>query len=164
MANTATGILTTTNNLYSAKDRVPRSDDESTILGQYWKFVLDPASYGGNETPACMAEWIDSVFTAHRAHRLDPKYHLFKREARRPAKQGTIRYTLGDVLIARREAVVPFDSPDKEFLTLTLTQEGQLRPREAGLGNNPPACMVCISSPTAGGIELVLGDLIISRH
>lgn len=160
---TATGIPTTTNDLYNAEDRVPQSDDESTILGQYWKFVRDPASYGGNETSACMADWIDSVFTAHRAHRLDPKYHLFKREVQRPAKQGTIRYTLGDVLIARREGVAPFDNPDTEFLTLTLTQEGQLRPREAGLGNNPPAWFGVYFKPNSRWYRACAGDLIISR-
>jgi type I restriction enzyme M protein len=69
---------------------------------------------------------------------MDPKYHLFKqREALAAVPVAMIRYRLGDVLIRRDEAVVPLQFPDEEFVTLTLTQEGGLDPREAGKGNNP---------------------------
>lgn len=160
---TATGMPSQLNDLFNADDRMPRYDDPNTILGQYVQFLKDPAAYDGSSHPACSAEWIDEVFEAHKSHRLDPKYHLFKREAHRGTPEGMKRYKLDEVLTRRRDAIVPYDTPDKEFLTLTLTQEGELRPREAAVGNNPPAWFGIYFTPRVRWYRARAGNLIVSR-
>ncbi|HEX77108.1 MAG TPA: N-6 DNA methylase [Dehalococcoidia bacterium] len=160
---TATGMPSQLNDLYHAEDRVPQYEAQDTILGQYVQFLRDPDAYEGTLQPPCLAEWIDQVFEAHKSHRLDPKYHLFKREEHQGSPEGMKRYKLGDVLRRRREALVPYDSPDREFLTLTLTQEGELKPREAGVGNNPPAWFGIYFTPGVRWYRARAGDLIVSR-
>ena len=103
------------------------------------------------------------MFEAHKSHRIDPKYHLFKREAHESIPSGMKKYKLGEVLVRRRDTTVPHESPDKEFLTLTLTQEGELKPREAGVGNNPPAWFGIYFSPGVKWYQARTGDLILSR-
>ena len=160
---TPTGIPTPANDLFCAEDRVPNYEDKDTILGQYFEFMHDQDSYEESGTQSCMAEWVDTVFAAHQSHRLDPKYHLSKREVYQSENKSTIRYSLGEVLVRRRETVIPYEVPDEEFLTLTLTQDGELRPREAGLGNNPPAWFGVYFKPGAKWYRARTDDLIISR-
>lgn len=52
---------------------------------------------------------------------------------------GMKEFRMGDLLKIRKEEIDPADYPDKEFVTLTLSQEGVITPREAGIGNNPPS-------------------------
>ncbi len=151
------------NDLYSAKDRIPVEGDAATILGQYVLFLQDPNAYAGATKPSCMAAPAANLFTAHTSHRMDPKYHLFRREMLGAAPAGMTRNKLGTLLERRREAVVPSDSPDAEFQTLTLTQEGELEPREAGLGTNPPAWFGTYFKPDVKWFRVHAGDLMFSR-
>jgi len=160
---TATGMPSQLNDLFNAENRVPRYDVQNTILGQYAQFHRDPAGYEGSLHPPCLAEWIDQAFEAHKSHRLDPKYHLFKREAHQSSPEAMKRYKLSEVLTRRKNAVIPYESPDKEFLTLTLTQEGELKPREAGVGNNPPTWFGVYFTPGVKWYQARAGDLIVSR-
>jgi type I restriction enzyme M protein len=78
------------------------------------------------------------VWAAHPSHRLDPKYHLFKREELEAAPEGWSRCRLSQVLRRRDEVVAPEKNPDKEVRVMTISQTGEIRPRAAGKGRNPP--------------------------
>ena len=160
---TSTGMTSPTNDLYSAENRIPVDTDLKTILGQYVACVADPDAYAGATIPSCMALSTVEVFAAHASHRLDPKYHLFRREMNSATPPGMTRYTLGTLLHRRREPVVPSDAPDTEFQTLTLTQEGRLEPREAGQGNSPPAWFGAYFKADARWFRVHTGDLMFSR-
>jgi type I restriction enzyme M protein len=77
--------------------------------------------------------------------------------------QGMKRYSLGELLQRRRELIVPAKSPDREFQTLTLTQEGRIEPREAGQGNSPPAWFGAYFKDDAKWFVVRKGDLLFSR-
>ena len=76
---------------------------------------------------------------------------------------GMTRYRLGDVLIRREEGVVPSQYPDEQFVTLTLTQEGGLEPRQAGKGVNRIDWRGAYFKPGARWFRARTDNLIISR-
>lgn len=78
---TSTGIHSDLNDLCrgSAGGRLA-GDQRGTILGEYQAFQADPDNYDGRKSPDCMALSAGALWRAHPSHRLDPKYHLFKRE------------------------------------------------------------------------------------
>ena len=160
---TSAGATSLRNQLYTATSRMPAYDDESTVLGQYKLFLDDPDGYVGLSDPPSFGLTAFEFFRAHSSHRMDPKYHLFRRETTKQPPVGMKRYKLGQLLERRRESVVPADAPDKEFQTLTLTQEGQLEPREAGLGQNPPAWFGTYFKPGSKWFQVREGDLMFSR-
>ncbi len=84
-----------------------------------------------------MALQFNVLWRAHSSHRLDPKYHLFEREAKRVLPDGWVRDTIGN-LMSRRIVPEATFVPDREYVVMTLSQGGEIRPRAAGKGNNPP--------------------------
>lgn len=111
---------------------------DGSILGEYRRFAADPDAYTGRIAPDCMAISVSEMWSAHVSHRLDPKYHLFKREERSVTPQGWIRALISDVMVRREDLAVPEAQPDQRVKVMTISQTGEIRPREAGKGNNPP--------------------------
>ncbi len=135
---TPAGRTNPVNELYS-RDGPRVHAPETTILGQYRWFRNNPDIYEATDTPPCLAITASNLYTAHNTHRIDPKYHIFKHVEEVSPPQGLDVYTLGALLEQREETIVPYEYPDREFLTITLTQEGRLKPREPGKGKYPPA-------------------------
>ncbi len=135
----ATGALSELNELYRG-DAGGRVDAEQgdTVLGEWRRFQQDPRAYAGRISPDCMAVPFHEVWTAHESHRLDPKYHLFKRNESSYTPEGWIRAKVRDVMVRREQAVEPSLAPERRFKVMTISQTGDIRPREAGKGVNPP--------------------------
>lgn len=146
---TATGAHSDLNELYrSGNTGVLAEDQAGTVLGEWRRFLANP-NYPGSSRPDCMACPFDELWAAHSSHRLDPKYHLFKREATRHAPEGWIRARISAVM--RRQLVAShFDNPDSRHTVLTLSQTGEIRARAAGKGNNPPEWVGAYFSESAG--------------
>lgn len=156
------GASTRENDLYQS-DGLDLQAPASTILGQYRLFRRNPDLYHGRTAPACMQLKASTLFRSHRTRRIDPKYHLFKHFEERYTPDGLEGYRLGELLVQRREEVVPNDQPDVEFLTITLTQEGSFKPREAGKGNNPPDWHGAYFKESQKWNIVRAGDVLISR-
>jgi type I restriction enzyme M protein len=136
---TTTGAHSPKNDLYRGAEGGRLEDDQSgTILGELRAFRVDPAGYAGRRAPDCMAVDAAEVWAAHPSHRLDPKYHLFKREELEAAPDGWCRRSLSQVLHRREDFVEPEQKPDEEVRVMTISQAGEIRPRAAGKGRNPP--------------------------
>jgi type I restriction enzyme M protein len=136
---TTTGQLSDRNDLYrGAAGGKLDSTQEVTILGAYQAFVANPAAYTGRTSPDCMAIHIADLWAAHPSHRLDPKYFLFKREERSVTPPGWVRLPIGRVMTRRAEVVNPEERPEDSVRVMTISQTGEIRPREAGKGRNPP--------------------------
>ncbi|MEN1973253.1 N-6 DNA methylase [Luteimonas sp. MJ204] len=136
---TATGAISSKNDLYvgSAGGMIADSQGGS-ILGEYRRFQSDPLTYDGTRSPDCMAIDADAAWDAHASHRLDPKYHLFKREEKTVTPAGWLRLPIGRVMRRREELARPETAPEETVVVMTLSQTGEIRPREAGKGRNPP--------------------------
>ena len=134
------------NDLFRAgKDGVLNNNQDGTILGEWRKFRAAPTTYAGKTLPDCMAVPFDELWMAHASNRLDPKYHLFKREAAGALPAGWVRAKIRDLMVRRGEPEVfknletgEILHPDKEYGVLTISQTGEIRARAAGKGNNPP--------------------------
>ena len=138
---TTTGAYSSRNDLYRSTaggGGALEEDQSNTVLGEWRAFVAVPATYPGRNSPDCMAVDFDRVWNAHSSHRIDPKYHIFKREADRPVPAGWVRSRIGDLLRLRDEPFTGF-TPSGEYSVLTLSQTGEIRPRVAGKGNTPSA-------------------------
>jgi len=85
-----------------------------------------------------MAAEFHEIWSARSSHRLDPKYFLFKREEQNITPAGWIRAPIREIMRRREDQVDPSTSPDQEVTVMTLGQNGEIRPREAGKGRNPP--------------------------
>lgn len=112
-------------------------DQQGTILGEWHAFKADPGNYAGHTQPDCMALEFGDLWAAHSSHRLDPKYHLFEREAERVLPNGWIRERIGNLMGQRLIPVAAFEA-DHVYQVMTISQMGEIRAREAGKGNNPP--------------------------
>lgn len=136
---TTTGRPSKQNDLYRA-DNSGRllKDQNGTILGEYRRFLNDPAKYDGCPTPSSMALEFTALWNAHESHRLDPKYHLFKREEMAFVPPGWTRKPVSELMVRREEIVTPEEKPDEAVVVMTISQTGEIRPREAGKGRNPP--------------------------
>lgn len=134
----STGALMEKNDLYRGSAGGHLSDDqEGTILGEYRRFTSNPNNY----TPSlkdCAGLDICSVWNAHESHRLDPKYHLFKVQENQTLPDGWVSKKISELMQRREEIVRPQDSPEEAVVVMTLSQTGDIRPREAGKGKNPP--------------------------
>ena len=137
---TPAGLPSPTNDLYRSSATEPLSTEQAgSILGEWRKFRADPSTYAGSVSPDCMGVPFDVLWQSHRSNRLDPKYHLFEREAERPTPRGWITLPLRDVMERRFEELDPETTdPDKEFKVMTISQTGEIRERQAGKGKNPP--------------------------
>jgi type I restriction enzyme M protein len=134
-----TGIPSPQNDLYRRGNNGALNPDQSqTILGEWRTFVRDPNAYAGSTLPDCMSIPFGDLWQAHDSHRLDPKYHLFQREAARPLPPGWVRERIGNLMRRRDVPVEQFDA-DHIYTVLTISQTGEIRPRAAGKGNNPPS-------------------------
>jgi type I restriction enzyme M protein len=136
---TTTGAQSDKNDLYrgSAGGRLA-PNQSGTILGEYQTFRASPATYVGRRSPDCMALDAADIWSAHSSHRLDPKYHLFKREELEATPAGWTKQRLSDVLRRREKIVRPEENPEAEVHVMTISQTGEIRPRAAGKGRNPP--------------------------
>lgn len=160
---TPTGVPSGQNDLYSSTATGElRSDDLSTVLGQWNAYLRDPTTYGPADAPRCHAVSVVEVFNAHPSRRLDPKYHLFQLERVDPPS-GMSVFRLGTLLRRRQEEVKPAENPDDEFVTLTLSQTGALSRREAGKGNNPPAWYGAYFTSGSRWYRVRAGDVLISQ-
>lgn len=137
---TATGAAAAENDLYHA-DRGGRvnGNQDGTVLGEWRRFHAAPAGYEGRIQPDCMGETFAAVWTAHDSHRLDPKYHLFKRNESSHTPNGWLRLRVDQVMRRRVNEVTPEATPDAEVQVMTVSQTGEIRPREAGKGKSPPS-------------------------
>jgi type I restriction enzyme M protein len=136
---TTVGAASSDNDLYrSGNNGAMNPDQTGTILHEWRTFKADPTSYQGRTSPDCMGISFDQLWSAHTSHRLDPKYHLFKREAARPVPNGWVRAAISAVMRRREVEVLPDSQPDHLFQVMTISQTGEIRAREAGKGRNPP--------------------------
>jgi type I restriction enzyme M protein len=136
---TPVGSISPRNDLYSSgNDGAIQRDLQGTILNEWSLFRQNPAHYAGSTSPDCMAIPFDSLWEAHSSHRLDPKYHLFKREAESEVPAGWVKARLSTVMRKREEEIIPESEPERLFQVMTISQTGEIRPREAGKGRNPP--------------------------
>jgi len=133
------GVAGGTNELYhgDADGRV-NGHQANTILGEYRRFVNDPDAYQGERSPECLSMGFLALWTAHASNRLDPKYHLFKSQEALVAPGEWVRLPLRDVMTRRMDKVDPSTAPDDRVVVMTLSQTGDIRPRAAGKGRNPP--------------------------
>ncbi|WP_170303695.1 N-6 DNA methylase [Reyranella soli] len=135
-----TGVTSPLNDLYRGGSGGQLADDQTgTILGEFRSFLASPATYAGSTKPDCMMIPFDVLWEAHSSHRLDPKYFLFKREEQTITPKGWIREPLKRLMRRRaNHEVDPTTSPEQTVVVMTLGQNGEIRPREAGKGRNPP--------------------------
>ncbi len=133
------GVAGGRNDLYhgDAAGRV-NGDQTQSILGEYRRFLADPARYVGRNTPDCLSMDFTALWSAHASNRLDPKYHLFKTQEALTTPAGWVRLPLRDVMERRMDEVDPSEAPDDPVVVMTLSQTGDIRPRQAGKGRNPP--------------------------
>jgi type I restriction enzyme M protein len=130
------------NDLYVSTEEDPLPPEQGdSILGEWRKFSADPDNYPGSYSPDCMAVPFSRLWPAHYSNRLDPKYHLFEREAARPTPEGWITLPLAQVMSRRMVELDPERDADKEFKVMTIAQTGEIRERAAGKGKNPPRWM-----------------------
>lgn len=136
---TPTGTPSTRNELYRGSAGGQLDDDQTgTILGEYRRFAQNLTAYHGRTAPDCAALSAAEMWNAHPSHRLDPKYHLFKREERSVTPQGWTRVPIRSVMDRREQEVFPGERPNERVTVMTVAQTGEIRPREAGKGRNPP--------------------------
>lgn len=162
---TPTGTFSPRNQLYSLTSE-GRLDygNQSTVLGQYMRYLKSPSNYSPTKDPSCRGVSIVDILDAHPSFRLDPKFHLFQLERIQAPPPHMKEYRLGDLLKQREDSSVdPTNHPDEEFLTLTLSQEGVLSPREPGKGNNPPSWHGAYFSKGSRWYRARSGQLIISQ-
>lgn len=161
---TPSGNHSQENQLYSlTEEGRPNYEDRSTVLGQYYRFLASPETYAPTRNPSCQSVSILDVLDAHPSYRIDPKFHLFQLERIKNPPAHMQEYRLGDLLTRREERIDPTEHPDQEFLTLTLSQDGSLYPREAGKGNNPPSWHGVYFTKGSRWYRARSGDLIISQ-
>lgn len=136
---TSTGAISDRNDLYrgSAGGRLD-TDQTNTVLGEYRRFKSDLLHYQSRKQPDCLAIDAGTMWRAHRSHRLDPKYHLFKREELSTFPKGWRKARIGEVMKRRELTVSPEEQPNEAVTVMTISQTGEIRPREAGKGHNPP--------------------------
>ncbi len=136
---TPTGVTSERNELYRGETGGRLADDQAgTILGEYSAFLEDPENYSGRNSPDCMAARFHEIWNSHSSHRLDPKYYLFKREEQNVTPAGWVRAPIQKIMRRRENQVDPSSSPDNQVIVMTLGQNGEIRPREAGKGKSPP--------------------------
>ncbi len=136
---TPAGAPSSRNDLYQSDGaHVLGNDQEGSILGEWRRFASAPDTYRGHVEPDCAALPFEEVWESHGSHRLDPKYHLFKYYGSPIVPEGWIIRRLGDVLQRQEERAVFSNEADELYTVMTIGQTGDIRPREAGKGRNPP--------------------------
>lgn len=134
----STGSLIEKNDLYRGSAGGHLDNDQSgTILGEYRRFSSAPEAYTPNLND-CISLDICEIWAAHDSHRLDPKYHLFKVQEQQTLPDGWISKKISALMERREEIARPQDAAEDSVTVMTLSQTGDIRPREAGKGKNPP--------------------------
>ena len=135
-----TGAPSDANELYSlSEDSVSvASEGMDTILAEYDAFKASPSAYAGRLQPDCIATSFADLWNSHGSRRIDPKYHLFKWQESSHVPDGWVTERIGNVMRRRLDEVHPEHSPDLVVQVMTISQEGEIRLREAGKGRNPP--------------------------
>jgi len=134
----STGVLIEKNDLYRGQAGGHLDDNQAgTILGEYRSFSSNPESYVPSLND-CAGIDINTVWAAHESHRIDPKYHLFKVQETQTMPAGWISKTISELMERREEIARPEEEPEEAVTVMTLSQTGDIRPREAGKGKNPP--------------------------
>lgn len=161
---TTVGAASSLNDLYrSGNNGAMNPDQLGTILYEWRTFKADPAAYRGRTLPDCMGIPFERLWCAHASHRLDPKYHLFKREAARPVPDGWVRESIANVMRQREVEVIPESEPDRMFQVMTISQTGEIRAREAGKGRNPPQWLGAYFADSPGSwFAASAGDVVFS--
>jgi type I restriction enzyme M protein len=160
----STGAPIERNDLYRGLHGGVLDDDQSgTILGEFRRFQQDPTNYTGSMSPDCMAIPAAEMWSTHASHRLDPKYFLFRREERTVTPTGWTRLPLRRVMTRREAVASPENEPETPVMVMTISQTGEIRPREAGKGRNPPEWlgMYFIDSPSTW-FSAQAGDVVFS--
>ena len=130
------------NDLYVTSNENPLDPRANgCILGEWVRFKKSPEQYEGSFSPDCMAVPFDRLWLSHSSNRLDPKYHLFEREAEKPTPEGWITLPLAQVMTRRMELLDAERDADTEFKVMTIAQTGEIRERVAGKGKSPPRWM-----------------------
>lgn len=161
---TTTGISTHQNDLYRGSEggRVD-VDQKGTILGEFHSMSEDPEGYAGFLGPDCMSISVVDLWKAHASHRLDPKYYLFKHSEKAQIPSGWVTASIGDVMRRRLKEVAPEKNPDAAVKVMTISQTGDVRPRAAGKGNNPPEWLGMYFEDTPSTwYEAKTGDVVFS--
>lgn len=136
---TTTGSASPRNDLYLGySGGILDQDQTGTILGEYHRFLESPETYTNSKNPDCISINVVDLWTAHPSHRLDPKYFLFKEEEQTTTPSGWIRLPISQVMRRRETIAHPEESPDLKVKVMTITQTGEIKPRAAGKGKNPP--------------------------
>jgi len=131
------GNLIINNDLYKGAIGGHLDDDQAnTILGEFRRFETE--SNYQPETTNCIALSICKVWREHVSHRIDPKYHLFVNNEQHDKPNGWKHKKVCELMERRLEIVKPEEKPDEEVIVMTLKQTGDIIPREAGKGKNPP--------------------------
>ena len=158
------GTASPQNDLYRAgANGAMNCDQEGTVLREWSLFKSNHAAYPGRTSPDCMGIGFEELWAAHTSHRLDPKYHLFKREAARPVPEGWVKTVISTVMRRREVEFHPEAEPDRLFQVMTLSQTGEIRPREAGKGRNPPQWLGTYLADTPGSwFAASSGDVVFS--
>ncbi len=136
---TPVGSHSDRNDLYRDEAGGSLADNQTgTVLGEWRRFREAGDSYEGSTAPDCMAMKFIDLWSRHASHRLDPKYHLFRREELQVTPESWIRLPIGRVMRRREEVVSPETEPGRPVTVMTISQTGEIRAREAGKGRNPP--------------------------
>lgn len=136
----STGVPSNANELYQLREDGVHIELNGidTILGEYRAFKNSPATYTARLQPDCMAIPFSDLWTSHKSRRIDPKYHLFKRQESSHIPEGWVTARIKDVMRRRLEQVHPENRPNETVQVMTISQTGEIRPREAGKGKTPP--------------------------
>ena len=136
---TPSGAPSETNDLYVPDEaRNIAENQQGSILGEFREFKNDPNGYRDSSAPNTMAVQFTELWAAHSSNRLDPKYHLFRKEENSAAPKGWTRAPISTLMRRREDVIDPTTEPDRQFSVITIAQTGTLRPREAGKGKSPP--------------------------
>lgn len=134
---TPSGVLVEANDLYKGRGGSVDENQEGTILGEYRRFKEDPTDYVPHMID-CISIDFYSIWTAHKSHRLDPKYFLFKFQESQILPKGWVKKPVSELMTRRTELYRPQDFPEERVDVMTLSQTGDIRHREVGKGVNPP--------------------------
>ena len=134
---TPSGALIDANDLFRSNGSSIDENQDYTILGEYRRFKLSPDDYIPKFHDCVILDFYN-IWTAHKSHRLDPKYFLFKEQESQILPEGWIKKPVSELMSRRMEQIKPQDFPEERVTVMTLSQTGDIRRREAGKGQNPP--------------------------
>ena len=110
----ATGMPVEANDLYRPDEDGSLGSGQfdgttSTILDEYRSFQENRHRYQGRLKPDCYSIPFAELWGAHPSRRIDPKYHLFKRQESSHVPKGWVTAEIRDVMRRRLDEVRPRD-------------------------------------------------------